>query len=63
MAGVPGTVLEQPWQDFSTSRNALLRAHANATGYALMVDADHVMTDLWRLRIVCRRLLTECRRR
>lgn len=43
MAGVPGTLHEGPFVDFSTARNLALDLLGEATTYSLMLDADDVI--------------------
>ena len=40
-----------------------MQAHGNATAYAFMLDADFVVKEPWRLRIMAQRLVAECRER
>ncbi len=41
LAGLPGTLLERPWVDFSTNRNeALEAARGHGCDYILIIDAD-----------------------
>jgi glycosyltransferase involved in cell wall biosynthesis len=45
MKGVPGEVIERPWEGMSKSRNAALeRARKRGCDYILMLDADDVWT-------------------
>jgi glycosyltransferase involved in cell wall biosynthesis len=44
LAGIPGTLIERPWQNFEVGRNqALDLARASGCDYALFVDADEVL--------------------
>ena len=40
LAGIPGELHEEPFVDFSTSRNRALELHGTKTVYALMLDSD-----------------------
>ncbi|KAK9820627.1 hypothetical protein WJX72_012514 [[Myrmecia] bisecta] len=61
--GVPGQLVSEPFVDFSVTRNSAMHAHGTATAYQVMLDADHTMTNTWRLRLACKRLLLECQHR
>jgi hypothetical protein len=39
-AGIPGTLHEEPFVDFATSRNRALELHGTATPYVIMPDSD-----------------------
>ncbi|CAL8463331.1 g2865 [Coccomyxa elongata] len=60
MEGYPGDLYEEPFVDFSTTRNYALRAHGDKTAYAFMVDADYAVNNTWRLRVAAKRMQSEC---
>ncbi|EIE18186.1 hypothetical protein COCSUDRAFT_45597 [Coccomyxa subellipsoidea C-169] len=60
MVGYPGQLYEEPFVDFSTTRNFALRAHGDKTAYAFMVDADYAVNNTWRLRVAAKRMQREC---
>jgi glycosyltransferase involved in cell wall biosynthesis len=43
MAGLPGELIERPWQDFGTNRNQALDLARRYGDYALIIDADEVL--------------------
>lgn len=45
LAGIPGTLIERPWVDFSTNRNeALEEARKSGAEFLLILDADEELT-------------------
>lgn len=40
LAGIPGTLVEQPWVDFSFNRNEALKLARPRGAYSLIIDAD-----------------------
>lgn len=63
MKDIPGELFHQKFEDFSTSRNLVMRRHGNATAYAFQLDGDYIVKNGWRLRVACIRLQKECRHR
>ena len=57
----PGRLVSAPFVDFSTTRNAALRAHGDATFATFTPDADFQFARLWRLRLSAERLQRACR--
>lgn len=50
LVNVPGTLHEEPFVDFSTSRNRILDLHGEKTQFTLMVDADDMLANASMLR-------------
>lgn len=44
-------------------RNVALKAHGQKTAYVVVLDADHTLDNVWRMRLACARLAHECARR
>jgi glycosyltransferase involved in cell wall biosynthesis len=40
LAGIPGTLVEQPWVDFAFNRNEALKLARPRGAYSLIIDAD-----------------------
>jgi hypothetical protein len=40
-----------------------LKKHGQTTAYAVVLDADHTLDNVWRMRLTCARLARECARR
>jgi len=53
LAGVPGELHEEPFVDFSTSRNRALELHGRSTTFAVMPDSDDFLVDAPLLRSFC----------
>ena len=43
MRGIPGTLYERPWKDFSHNRNEALAFAKNKADYSLFIDADEIL--------------------
>ena len=44
MKGIPGTLYERPWKDFSHNRNEALAFAKNKADYSLFIDADELLS-------------------
>jgi predicted GH43/DUF377 family glycosyl hydrolase len=56
--GVPGQLFEEPFVDFSTSRNRALDLHGTSTVFAVMPDSDDKLVDGAALREFCEGMQT-----
>lgn len=56
--GVLGQLFEEPFVDFSTSRNRALDLHGTATTFAVMPDSDDKLVDAVALRTFCEAMQT-----
>ena len=45
------------------ARNVALKAHGQRTAYVVVLDADHTLDNVWRMRLACARLARECAHR
>jgi hypothetical protein len=45
------------------ARNVALKAHGQKTAYVVVLDADHTLDNVWRMRLACARLARECAHR
>lgn len=50
LAGIPGELHEEPFVDFSTSRNRALELHGTSTVFAVMPDSDDYLVNADELR-------------
>lgn len=50
LADLPGQLFEEPFVDFSTSRNRALDLHGEQTRFAIMPDSDDILEDANQLR-------------
>jgi len=53
LAGVPGELHEEPFVDFSTSRNRALDLHGESTAFVVMPDSDDYLVNNLTLRAFC----------
>lgn len=50
LAGIPGTLHEEPFVDFATTRNRVLELHGKATEFTLMLSGDDILIGAEQLR-------------
>lgn len=53
LADIPGELHEEPFVDFSTSRNRALELHGEVSAFTLMLSGDELLHDGARLRAFC----------